>query len=160
MDIDSILTPERTVCSVDAKSKKRAIEYAATHIVTHLPNMHLGEVYRGLLERERLGTTGLGEGVAIPHCRLKSCTTIVGGLYVFDQGVDFAALDDELVRIMFVLLVPESENSEHLSTLALLAQSLQDPNYRQALIEAPTSEALFEAAVSSKNQTNRSQNIQ
>ena len=152
MDIASILVPERTVSSVDTTSKKRAIELAATHIGTCLPELDVGEVYRGLLDRERLGTTALGDGVAIPHCRLTSCHAIVGGLFVFNQGIDFSALDDQLVNIMFVLLVPASEETEHLAALALLAEKLSDPLYRQALITAPNDEALYQAATSIPDQ--------
>lgn len=160
MDIDSILVPERTVTSVEATSKKRAIEYAAAQMGSCLPELDVGEVYRGLLDRERLGTTALGDGVAIPHCRLSSCQSIVGGLYVFSEGVDFAAMDDQLVNIMFVLLVPESEHSEHLATLALLAESLANPDYRHGLMSARDDATLYQAATSFRIDTDSSRQSQ
>ena len=69
MDIDSILVPERTLCSLRASSKKRAFELAAKHINQSVPRLETGDVYRGLIEREKLGSTAVGDGVAIPHCR-------------------------------------------------------------------------------------------
>ncbi len=147
MDINSILTPERTFSSVDAGSKKRAIEIAATSICDVLPELEVGVVYRGLLERERLGSTAIGSGVAIPHCRVPDCERIIGGLIVFNDGVDFTAPDNDAVRIMFILLVPDSETSEHLATLSMLAERLQDPVYRESLLDARDDRSLFDAAI-------------
>ena len=147
MDINSILVPERTVARLAAGSKKRAIELASRHIVSALPHLEATEVYRALIEREKLGTTAIGEGAAIPHCRLRSCRTIIGGLFVCEQGLDFSAWDEIPVRIMFVLLVPESEESEHVHTLGMLAKRLQSAEYRQRLLDAPDNQALYEAAI-------------
>lgn len=147
MDIDTILTPERTFTAVNAGSKKRAIEFAATSICDVTPGLDVGAVYRGLLERERLGSTAIGEGVAIPHCRVTDCDRIIGGLFVLDEPVDFAAPDGLAISIMFVLLVPESEQSEHLNTLSMLAERLQSEIYRRSLLEARDSAALYDAAV-------------
>ena len=147
MDINSILVPERTVARLAAGSKKRAIELASRHIVSALHHLEATEVYRALIEREKLGTTAVGEGAAIPHCRLRSCRTIIGGLFVCEQGLDFSAWDEIPVRIMFVLLVPESEESEHVHTLGMLAKRLQSAEYRQRLLDAPDNQALYEAAI-------------
>lgn len=147
MNIESILTPERVFSGVEASSKKRAIEFAAQKIVETLPELDVGEVYRGLIKREKIGSTGFGDGVAIPHCRLASCGSIVGSLFTFDEGVEFASPDDLPVRIMFVLLVPESETSEHLSTLSMLAERLQLEAYRAELIAAGDSRTLYERAI-------------
>lgn len=148
MDINTILKPETTFCSVDASSKKRAIEFAATAIFEALPELDVGHIYRGLLERERLGSTAIGEGVAIPHCRLPECDSIIGSLFVFNQDIDFAAPDGQAVRIMFVLLVPDAETTEHLKTLGMLAERFQDEDYRDSLLNADSKQALFEAAIS------------
>ncbi len=146
MNMESILAPDRVFSGVRASSKKRAIELAARKIVNALPQLDAGDVYRSLIEREKLGSTGLGDGVAIPHCRLASCDSITGSLFVFDEGVDFSS-DDQPVQIMFVLLVPESVTSEHLSTLAMLAERLQKDNYRNDLINAADNETLYQRAI-------------
>ncbi len=148
MDITSILVPERTVSGLAASSKKRAIELASEHIVSTLPHLDIGTVYRALIEREKLGTTAIGEGVAIPHCRIRNSESIIGGLFVLNEAVDFAAYDDEPVSILFFLLVPEDEESEHLKTLAMLAERFSSKDYRASLLAARDSEALFEAAIS------------
>ncbi|MBT4161355.1 MAG: PTS transporter subunit EIIA, partial [Gammaproteobacteria bacterium] len=97
MDIESILNPERVFGSLQASSKKRAIELAADKIAASLPEADTGTIYRNLIEREKLGTTAIGHGVAIPHCRLAESETITGGLFVFEEPIDFSAHDDQPV---------------------------------------------------------------
>ena len=148
MDIESILVPERTICSLRASSKKRAFELAAKHINRSVTHLETGDVYRGLIEREKLGSTAVGDGIAIPHCRLEGCDSITGSLFVFEEPIDFLAHDDEPVNIMFVLLVPASETTEHLATLAMLAERFQIEEYRKDLIAAKNNAELYEHALS------------
>ena len=147
MKIDSILVPERTVSGLEASSKKKAIELAAQAIVESLPHLSIGDVYRGLIDREKLGSTAIGNGVAIPHCRLQDSSSIIGGLFVLNHPIDFGAHDDEDVQIMFVLLVPESETTAHLAALAMLAECFEKDAYRQSLIEATGDADLFDRAL-------------
>jgi PTS system nitrogen regulatory IIA component len=148
MNIDSILVPERTICSLRASSKKRAFELAAKHINRSVPHLETGDVYRGLIEREKLGSTAVGDGIAIPHCRLEGCDSITGSLFVLKDPIDFLAHDDEPVNIMFVLLVPPSETIEHLATLGMLAERFQIKTYRKDLITAKDNEELYKRALS------------
>ena len=148
MDIDSIIVPERTICSLRASSKKRAFELAAIHINRSVPHLKTGDVYRGLIEREKLGSTAVGDGIAIPHCRLEGCDSITGSLFVLQDPVDFLAHDDEPVSIMFVLLVPAFETTEHLATLGMLAERFQIKTYRKDLITAKDNEELYKRALS------------
>lgn len=148
MDIDLILVPERTICSLRASSKKRAFELAAKHINRSVPDLETGDVYRGLIEREKLGSTAVGDGIAIPHCRLEGCDSIIGSLFILEDPIDFLAHDDELVNIMFVLLVPASETTEHLATLGMLAERFQIKTYRKDLITAKDNEELYQRALS------------
>lgn len=147
MNIDSILAPDRTRCSLSASSKKRAIESVSEIIAASLPELETGDIYRSLIEREKLGTTAIGEGVAIPHCRLELCESIIGGLFVFDEPVDFSAHDEVPVRILFVLLVPESETTEHLKTLAMLAEGFSNDENRKLILEAGNDDELYQAAL-------------
>ena len=151
MNIDSILVPERTICSLRASSKKRAFELAAEHINRSIPHVETGDIYRGLIEREKLGSTAVGEGIAIPHCRLQGCHSITGSLFVLEDPLDFLAHDDKPVSIMFVLLVPTSETSEHLATLGMLAERFHVKSYRQGLITAKDNEELYDRALSAPN---------
>lgn len=147
MDIDSILVPERTISSLKASSKKRAFELAAKHINQSVPHLETGEVYRGLIEREKLGSTAVGDGVAIPHCRLEGCESITGSLFVLEDPIDFLAHDDKPVSIMFVLLVPASETTEHLATLGMLAERFQIKEYRKRLLTAKDNAELYQNAL-------------
>ena len=152
MDIDSILVPERTLCSLRASSKKRAFELAAKHINQSVPRLETGDVYRGLIEREKLGSTAVGDGVAIPHCRLEGCDTITGSLFVLENPIDFLAHDDQFVSVMFVLLVPASETTEHLATLGMLAERFQIEGYLKDLIGAKDNAELYKRALASPTQ--------
>ena len=148
MNIDSILIPERTICSLRASSKKRAFELAAKHINRSVPHLEIGDVYRGLIEREKLGSTAVGDGIAIPHCRLEGCDSITGSLFVLEDPIDFLAHDDGPVSIMFVLLVPASETTEHLATLGMLAERFQIEGYRKDLMTAKNNAELYKRALS------------
>jgi len=146
MDIDSILAPERTFTNVVATSKKRAIEEAANLIANAEPGFDAAELYRLLIAREKLGPTAIGNGMAIPHCRF-ACTKTLGSLFHLSSGIDFGALDDLPVRIMFVLLVPESETEDHLHTLAMLARRFESEVYRDRLLAARSDKELFQQAL-------------
>ena len=151
MDIDSILAPERTFANVDATSKKRAIEKAANLIARAEPGFSAAELYNLLIAREKLGPTAIGNGIAIPHCRI-ACTKTVGSLFHLPNGIDFGALDDLPVKIMFVLLVPESETEDHLHTLAMLARRFESEGYRDGLLSAGSDDELFQQALSVPNE--------
>ena len=156
MDIESILVPERTICSLRASSKKRAFELAAKHINRSVPHLETGDVYRGLIEREKLGSTAVGDGIAIPHCRLEGCDSITGSLFVLENPIDFLAYDDAPVNIMFVLLVPPCETTEHLATLGMIAERFQIEDYRRNLIAAKDNAELYKRALSEAIPTTKS----
>tara|TARA_B110000263_G_scaffold233950_1_gene231243 strand:- start:480 stop:956 length:477 start_codon:yes stop_codon:yes gene_type:complete len=151
MDIDSILAPERTFTNVVATSKKRAIEEAANLIAHAEPGFDAAELYHLLIAREKLGPTAIGNGMAIPHCRV-ACTKTVGSLFHLSNGIDFGALDDLPVKIMFVLLVPESETEDHLHTLAMLARRFESEAYRDGLLAARSNDELFQQALIEPNE--------
>lgn len=147
MDIQSILTPDRTHSSLTATSKKKAIEEASRQIARDCEHLDAQEIYECLIGREKIGTTAIGHGIAIPHCRINGCEQIVGSLFRLDEPVDFESFDDEAVRILFVLLVPKDEVQDHLEALAMLATRFENTNYRRRLMEARDDEALFNEAV-------------
>ena len=145
--LDQLLTPERTLCAGPELSKKRLFESAANFICEDQTSLESSEVYNSLLARERLGSTALGDGIAIPHCRISNCDAAIGTLITLDQGIEFDAPDDEPVDILFLLLVPEQANQEHLDILAGLAQLLSNPDFCTGLREAGSNEELYRAAV-------------
>lgn len=146
--IESILTPERTIKGVNASSKKKVLEYLGSFIAEHIPESSSDDIYERLLNRERMGSTGIGEGIAIPHCRLKQCQNTCGVLLQLDQAIDFDAIDQQPVDLIFALLVPEEATDEHLQTLSMLAQKFSQQEYREALRNSPDNKFLFQRAVS------------
>ena len=146
--LDQLLTPELTYCGAPGTSKKKAFETAANFICSKRPELEGSEVYNNLLARERLGSTALGEGIAIPHCRLSHCESPVVTLITLATPVDFDAADGQPVDILFLLLVPEEATQEHLDILAALAGLLNNPEFREALRTASNDEELYRQAVS------------
>lgn len=142
MKITELLSPERIVSDANVTSKKRALELLG-HLLADV-NPELGEfdIYNGLLARERLGSTGLGHGVAIPHGRFKHIEQASGALVRFVEPVDFDAIDGEPVDLVFALMVPEESTEEHLQLLASLAELFGDKEACQALREAGSADAI------------------
>lgn len=101
------------------------------------------ETVRILMEREKLGSTGIGEGVAIPHGKSKDVKKITAVFAKAKEGVDFEALDGELVYLFFLLVAPESSTSEHIKALARISRLLKDSNFRKKLKMKQTAEEIL-----------------
>ncbi len=145
--LHQLLSVDRTSARVTASSRKRALEHGC-EILDGSNSLNARAVLDALLARERLGTTALGEGIAIPHCRLPECLEPVGVLLTLDKGVDYNAPDDDDVDVLFILVVPDSATDEHLQVLSQLASILLDEENRKALRAAPDNLTLFEAMMS------------
>ena len=142
MDIRSILEPDCTRAGVAASSRKRLLHYASD-LLAEQYDLPARTLFDELMNRERLGSTGLGEGVAIPHCRLP-CEAIHAAFLTLQEPVDYDAADGEPVDLVFVLIVPISENKAHLEILADLARLFGSPDNRASLRSATTDDELFE----------------
>jgi PTS system nitrogen regulatory IIA component len=147
MQIQHLISPERTLCGIEGGSKKRALELLANTIAQDIPDIDADDLFRRLIGRERLGSTGIGHGIAIPHCRAEHCQGAVGALITLVDPIDFDAIDSQPVDILFAMLVPEDAHSEHLQTLAALAAALNNADYRQRLRAAKSNDALYQAAL-------------
>lgn len=147
MQLQSILSPERTIVGVPGTSKKRVLENIAEIICEDVSYLSSDELFKALTARERLGSTGIGEGIAIPHCRIADCTSTIGSLVRLETPVDFEAIDDKPIDILFVLLVPEEANDEHLLTLKTLAELFSQSDFRDSLRNAENAQALYQAAI-------------
>jgi PTS system nitrogen regulatory IIA component len=145
-DITRILAPATTRANVEAHSRKRAIDVASDLLAAHHPNLSARTLFDGLMNRERLGSTALGEGVAIPHCRTE-CDAILGAFLRLSEPVDYDAPDGEGVDLLFVLVVPPEESSTHLEVLAALARLFQDPENRKLLRRQTSDDKLYEELV-------------
>ena len=129
-------------------SKKRVFESAA-EAFCDVSGLSREAVYRGLLDREKLGSTALGDGVAIPHCRIDECNAPLGCLITLSNLVDFSASDGQGVDIVLVLLVPSQAAKEHLDLLAGAATLLSNEQTRLAIREAVEPVDLTEIVVKS-----------
>jgi len=144
MLLTDLVTPERIVCAVDAQSKKRALEQISEIISHSEDNISSHDVFESLIARERLGGTGVGYGVAIPHGRLKSSDHTVGAFIKLRQGVDYDSADRQPVDLLFALLVPEKSTEEHLQILASLAKLFGDELFRDKLRDADNSDKIHQ----------------
>lgn len=147
MKIKDILTPQRTLCGASGSSKKRVLENIAQFICEDLQALNTFEVFDSLVAREKLGSTGLGAGIAIPHCRIEQCDQVIGSLITLDDAIDFDAIDNAPVDVLFVLLVPSEAHQEHLNVLKSLAESFSDPDFCNALRGASDNQQLYELAI-------------
>lgn len=147
MQLEQILTAERTHCSIESVSKKRVLKNISEEISKNCPSLQADEIFRALMEREQLGSTGVGSGIAIPHCRVESCEEIIGSLITLATPVDFDAIDDKHVDILFVLIVPQKKNDEHIKTLAGLAELFSDEDFCFTLRHTHDSEDLYNIAI-------------
>lgn len=147
MTLESILPPERILYGVTGGSKKRLLEFFSTFIAQDTPSLDSQEVFSRLIGRERLGSTGIGNGVAIPHARSPHCKGPIAGFMRLKDAIDFDAIDGEPVDLVFVLLVPEEADDTHLSLLAEVAGVMNQSSVRQQLRHAETQQALHDALI-------------
>jgi PTS system nitrogen regulatory IIA component len=147
-DLSKILTPARTVCDAPGVSKKRLFETIATIICDDQACLPYDAVLDHLIAREKLGSTGLGQGIAIPHCRVGDCAKPMGALISLEEPIPFDAPDDQPVDLLFVLLVPEEAHQQHLDILATVARLFSQADFCARLRAAPDDRALFDVACS------------
>jgi PTS system nitrogen regulatory IIA component len=145
--LQDLLTPQRCLCHIQGGSRKRLFEVVADVLVREQEAFHPTELVAGMLAREKLGCTALGDGIAIPHCRLADCETASGVLITLATPADFESPDGEDVDIIFALVVPLDATQEHLNLLADIARMFSQAEFRQALRECRTSEALYTTAI-------------
>ena len=144
MQLSEIINVNRIKKGVDVLSKKRALEELGSLIAQDQTQLNANEIFESLISRERLGSTGVGYGIAIPHGRIKNCENITGALVQLNEGVDFDAMDNQPVDILFALIVPEESTDEHLQVLALLASMFNDESFRQKLRQSQNEEETYQ----------------
>jgi PTS system nitrogen regulatory IIA component len=132
MDLSDLLKAEAVLPTLHAQSKKQVLQELCSAAAKQT-GLSEREVYETIAQRERLGSTGVGQGVAIPHGKLGALDSLVGVFARLDQPVDFNSLDDQPVDLVFALLAPESAGADHLKALARVARVLRDPVIAQKL---------------------------
>ncbi|MCL2345046.1 MAG: PTS IIA-like nitrogen regulatory protein PtsN [Desulfobulbus sp.] len=134
--LSTILAPAQILLDLEASSKKRVFEQAGQLFEAHL-GLARSIIFDSLFAREKLGSTGLGQGIAIPHGRIKGLKQAAGAFIRLVNPVPFDSPDGRGVNLLFVLLVPEQATEEHLQILSELAQRFADRAFREALQNAP-----------------------
>lgn len=144
MKLVDLILPERVAIKPAAASKKEALDLLGELLMKTAPaTLARSAIFESLAARERLGSTGMGHGIAIPHGRLAELDAPQVAFIRLQDGVDFEAVDHEPVDILVALVVPESATSEHLELLAQLARGLSQPDTIAAIRRAEDAEALY-----------------
>jgi PTS system nitrogen regulatory IIA component len=139
-----LINEARVGYALEISSKKRLLETLSELLANDHPRLSTETVFERLLERERLGSTGLGHGVGLPHARIKEVSHVLGAFVQTTKGVDYDAADGEPVDLAFALLVPETATEEHLRLLAHLASRFSEPATRKRLREADSAAAILD----------------
>ena len=144
MKITDLLEPERIICCSKAGSKKRLLESLAARLAESTSQTTQNDIFDALVSREKLGSTGLGKGVAIPHGRMASLTAPACAFIKLDRPVEFDASDGQPVDLVFALLVPEHSTEEHLQLLSTIAEIFSNPVICAALRGCDTGRCILE----------------
>lgn len=144
LTIDNILVPELCLCQVSASSKKRVLEFIAEQVKNYDSTLDGTLIFNNLIARERLGSTGIGQGIAIPHCRLEGLDRVIGVLLTLEEGIEFDAIDNQPVDLVFALIVPKEATSEHLELLSQLAEKFNERAFCDRLRKCDDASPLYE----------------
>jgi PTS system nitrogen regulatory IIA component len=144
--ISGLLSVKNILLDVEATSKKRVFEQAGL-LFEENHGIARAKVFDSLFARERLGSTGLGEGIAIPHGRIKGLEEAVAAVFRLSEPVSFDAPDGKPVTILIFLLVPEHATQQHLEILSEVAEMLSDSSLRSSLLDSQTPDALYQSLI-------------
>jgi PTS system nitrogen regulatory IIA component len=142
MEISELLQPEAVISGLKVSGKKHALQELARH-AAQITGVNDRRIFETLLERERLGTTGVGNGIAIPHGKLADFTRLYGVFARLDKAIDFDAIDEQPVDLIFLLLAPEGAGADHLKALARVSRLLRDASVCEKLRGADTADGLY-----------------
>ncbi len=147
MKITDILNHELIIADLTSKTKKSVLEELVSHLAHHEKRVGREELLRVLLEREKLGSTGINDGVAIPHGKLKNIDELLALFGRSTGGVDFGALDGKPSHLFFLLVAPASSAGAHLKALARISRIARNESFRESCMKAKTREDLFQLII-------------
>jgi PTS system nitrogen regulatory IIA component len=142
MSLDKILTQEAVIPTLRVNGKKQALQELSER-AAHVANLSAREIFDAILQRERLGPTGVGDGIAIPHGKLPRCERICGVFARLERPIDFEALDGLPVDLIFLLIAPAAAGADHLKALAAIARALRHPGVAGQLRGARDASAIY-----------------
>ncbi len=143
MELSTILQPECTTCATPG-SKKKVLELISDLAAVQYPTLSSQEIFESLLAREKMGSTGIGNGIAIPHGRLTNISQPVAVLIKCEEPISFDSIDRQPVDILFALLVPEEQCEQHLSTLSTMAEKLNNKHIVKQLRKTQDESELYQ----------------
>jgi PTS system nitrogen regulatory IIA component len=143
MKITDFLASDCVAADVDAAGKREALAVLVDTLAAAEPAIQPARLVEALLERERIGSTGIGDGVAIPHAKMKGLRRLTAAFGRSRTGVDFEAVDGRPCHLFFLLVAPEEAASDHLRALSRIAKLMRDAEIRRRLLEAPDAAALY-----------------
>lgn len=143
MKLTDILDEGFIIPELEAGSKRNVLEELVSVFTLKYPSIDTSEFLQVLLEREKLGSTGIGEGVAIPHGKVKGFDKLIVSFGRSKKGVDFNSTDSQAVNLFFLLIAPESSTGGHLKALAQISRLLKDQKTRESLRNAETREEIY-----------------
>jgi PTS system nitrogen regulatory IIA component len=149
MKLSEIIEEEDIISDLKASDKKSVLEELAEVISNHEPSINKKDIVKVLMERERLGTTGIGDGVAIPHGKLNGVRQPLISFGRSKKGMDFDAMDGQPAYLFFLLIAPENSSGIHLEILARIAKILKNSAFRKKLMEADTRKECYQTIIQS-----------
>ena len=145
MLLEEIFKPDCVLCNAHARSKKHCLEILSELLVRTIPDVAAEDIFKSLIERERLGCTGLKQGIAFPHCRVEGLEESCAAMIKLSEAVDFDSADGEPVDLVFGLVVPEDLDDTHFADIKMITSVLGDDGLRARLRESNTSNDLYDA---------------
>ncbi len=152
--LSDFISPDNVVCGIRASSRKRVLEVLGEVLTENSDEVSAQAVFNSLHMRERLGSTGIGYGIAIPHGRMDGLETVLGAFVQLESGIDFDSPDGKNVDLLFALLVPEDSTEIHLKLLAQLSQMFKDKVLCDQLRLAKSRQSLHDLLIEWQPQTN------
>jgi len=149
MRLSQVFKPQFIITDLKAQDKKGALEELSKVITEQEPSLNKGFLLQVLLERERLGSTGIGDGIALPHGKLRELKKLLISFGRSNHGLDFDSIDEQPAYLFFLLLAPENSAGNHLKALAKISRMLKDGNFRRQLMGAKSREEIYRIIVGS-----------
>ncbi len=151
MKVSELINQNLIISHLKSNTKKHVIEEMVQHLSEHQENINPDELVNVLVEREKLGSTGIGNGIAIPHGKLRGLEEIILMFGKSDDGISFESIDGKPVNLIFLLVAPSNSAGDHLKALARLSRLLKEKTFRQKLMTASNESELFDCIVEADN---------
>lgn len=147
MEISQILSLDCVLCAAKGSSKKRILESISELAADKISTLSSEDIFMSLINREKVGSTGIGNGIAIPHGRIRQLDRVYGFLVTCNPPINYDSIDEKPVDVLFALLVPEEQSEGHLQTLAAIASKLSDKLVLKHLRLSTNAQQIYEAII-------------